>query len=585
MIRQSFWFLTIVPIISVVSLHSTAAGDEARLYPRIANGNYTEQFPSVGAVVATRNSVPSLVCSGTLVGCQTFITAAHCITNTVFAGIPVSVYLPRVGIVAVSNFAVHPSYDPADPNRGEHDIAVLRLARPVIGVAPTAIETGANPGGGTVGTVVGFGTTSAAASSYGIRRFGNVSLLAGTLACAGYSTSNILCWFFENPIGGAGTDSNICNKDSGSPLFAGGKLAGVNYGLRGADCAVPPSGGYASSIFAHATWIQSAAAPDVLNGAFCSDSPEIINAADVRASVVRRLGYTGLPYYFSVDVKPGTTALRFALNATDNGAASYDLFARRFTTPSAENFDCVATRLGQFEGCELISPQPGIWWVGVFGGSQNTGSGDFQAYVTELGPDCSMPGYLGRACDDANPCTQDDVCTSAGTCEGALRPANSCISATRSSLKWDHTRRSLAFKWSGGPVGTDDFGDPTKQDRYTFCIYDANSLVERLDVPAGGTCNDGDPCWVQARTGYKYLNKSTTAPDGINKIVLKPDEATRGQIVVRAKELFLPQPDFSGPDPFVVQVHPRESGTCVESRFAGDQLKQHDSLGIKGKAP
>src|SRR5947199_3174023 len=48
---------------------------------KIANGLPTSDFPSVGQLLTAAGS-----CSGTLIGCQTFLTAAHCLCTDPVSG-------------------------------------------------------------------------------------------------------------------------------------------------------------------------------------------------------------------------------------------------------------------------------------------------------------------------------------------------------------------------------------------------------------------------------------------------------------------------------------------------------------------
>src|SRR5689334_17721200 len=101
----------------------------------IVNGLETADFPAVGALLSPSNpDRAQLVCSGTLIGCHTFLTAGHCVEGSVPGSFVV--YLQHVGFVGVSAIAMHPSYDyPVG------DVAVLTLATPVTGVRPASIDT------------------------------------------------------------------------------------------------------------------------------------------------------------------------------------------------------------------------------------------------------------------------------------------------------------------------------------------------------------------------------------------------------------------------------------------------------------
>ena len=97
-------------------------------------------FPSltnvaVGALLQGFNSDSAgTYCSGTLIGCETFLTAAHCVDG--FGPDDMWVFVPSAGLLPVSSIAIHPDYDFPIA-----DVAVLKLATPVNGVAPSRINT------------------------------------------------------------------------------------------------------------------------------------------------------------------------------------------------------------------------------------------------------------------------------------------------------------------------------------------------------------------------------------------------------------------------------------------------------------
>jgi secreted trypsin-like serine protease len=53
-----------------------------RAVPRIVNGTYTSLYPSTGALLLGSDpSIAETWCSGTMIGCGTFLTAAHCVCD------------------------------------------------------------------------------------------------------------------------------------------------------------------------------------------------------------------------------------------------------------------------------------------------------------------------------------------------------------------------------------------------------------------------------------------------------------------------------------------------------------------------
>lgn len=236
--------------------------------PRVVNGIVAQDRPTTGALLfAYGSNYFQAVCSGTLIGCQTFLTAAHCVcTGSTFAscGTPVpgkySVYLQDVGIVGVASIDVDPTF--AFEQRG--DVAVLTLTAPVTGVAPTPINTSLRPPSGTTVEVAGYGLTRGGADDIGLLRRG----LAETATCSGTDADHHVCWSFDDPLGIPGLDSNTCNGDSGGPAFAdlgfGNSVVGITSGGSSGDC-LPTDESFDSDVYVHRAMIEGVAGADLLN--------------------------------------------------------------------------------------------------------------------------------------------------------------------------------------------------------------------------------------------------------------------------------------------------------------------------------
>ncbi len=231
---------------------------------RIVNGIATQGEPTTGALLF--GPARRALCSGTLIGCQTFLTAAHCVCANGDASMcgtldPASfrVYLQHGGIVDVAAVAVHPAYEFGVAS----DIAALALAAPVWGIAPTPINTATTPEVGTTATIAGFGISGGRTDDGGLKRDGAVT--TATCAAAAPEPAHV-CWSFAAPVGPPGTDSNTCTADSGGPLFvdvgAGEVVAGVTSGGSAIDC-LPPDLSYDTNVFENRDFIQSVGGTDL----------------------------------------------------------------------------------------------------------------------------------------------------------------------------------------------------------------------------------------------------------------------------------------------------------------------------------
>jgi hypothetical protein len=245
---------------------SPAAGEDVRA--EVVNGVFDSEQGSTGALLfGSSPGSAYLTCSGTLIGCETFLTAAHCVCATngsscQGAGAPdpsdFLVFLQHGGFFGVSSIALRSDY-----NFPEADVAVLKLTPPVEGVPPTPINLQGTPTTSTPGLIVGFGSSGGVNSDFGLKRMGIVT----TAACTGgVSNETSVCWNFENPIGPPGEDSNTCQGDSGGPLFidfgAGPVVAGVTSGGFSDNC-LALDNSFDANVHFYRDWIQTEGGTDL----------------------------------------------------------------------------------------------------------------------------------------------------------------------------------------------------------------------------------------------------------------------------------------------------------------------------------
>lgn len=594
-------------LLSVVALPAQARRPQVAPRPRIVNGTFTSGFPSVGALLAGTNAATAdNECTGTMIGCQTFLTAAHCVCDgdgtDCQAGGPSEpdpnrffVFLQHAGVFAVSNIALRSDY-----NFPVADVAVLTLAGPVTAIRPTPLNLAGTPATGASGTIVGFGRQGNGLYDYGLKRTGQVSLAP---CSGGVSGTTSVCWNYDTPVGPAGTDSNTCNGDSGGPLFidhgCGPVIAGITSGGTNDEC-VPIDASYDANVYYYRTFIQSAGGAD-LNNTTCGTMPQVGDAGTTVDSATGSLNSGLVDAVHQFTVAPGTDALRIAMNAIDDGS-NYDLYVRFGSAPTTALYDCRDNKSNTVGYCAFSAPAAGTWYVLVH---RITGSGPYQVTATTIAPGSPGTGTDGQSCTDnqqcsdsgvcssgqcvitptadGTPCSDDSACTSsdqclAGACVGTDTPLQSCdvvptrkanlsirdSSGTKDSLKWNWTRGSAS-------VGT--FGNPTLATPYELCIFDRSggTPVRRFDQ----TIAPG-ALWSASSTGYK-LRDAAGSQQGLTSVRLRAGSGTaKIQVKARGGNLTVPSlPLVQNPN---VTVQLTNGTHCWESTFSTHTRNQLDQF-------
>jgi hypothetical protein len=374
--------------LSLASSTLVARADEPAqaLRERITNGLPTQQYPSVGWLIV-EGAHSTGFCSGTLIGCQTFLTAAHCIctdeSGNTFTGSACMaqaslvdpsnkyVYFENAGLFSVSKVAVRPDFQFAV--RG--DVSVLTLSSAVTGIAPSPINTLSQAPAGTPGTIVGFGLSSGSGNfDAGIKRAGSVV----TSSCSTVPGSTHVCWTYKSPLGVPGVNSDTCAGDSGGPLFAdlgaGPVLAGVTSGGN-TEC-TPTDHSFDADVFVYHDWIAQQAGGD-LGTASCGGLPAAGSPGTTVFAGSGTSSATTESQLFTVDVPASASRLRVALNGEAD--ATFGLYVKRGGTASTTSYDCKSSSASPIQYCEMLSPGAGSWSVLVRRGS---GSGPFQVTAT-----------------------------------------------------------------------------------------------------------------------------------------------------------------------------------------------------------
>lgn len=515
----------------------------------IIGGGPTSEHPAVGALLDGTNPATARTdCSGTLVGCRTFLTAAHCVCPSIGAdcqgaGAPAPniglVYFAHAGFVPIESITVHPDY--VFPVA---DVAVIRLAEPVTAIAPARVNDVGTPAFGTAGTIVGYGLETAAAGDTGIKRVGSVT----TAPCVGgISNATSVCWDYKGP------GANTCVGDSGGPLLldlgTGPVVAGVASGGFSVTCR-PTDHSYDANTFVYRDWIATAAAGDLGTG-MCDGVPAVGEPGVIATAFTGDLGAVRPFALESIGVAPGTAELRVALQGVESQGVDFDLYVRGGAAPAAEEFACSAVGIGQYGFCRITDPEPGSWYLRA---ERVRGDGVFQLVATTIGGEPSVCGNgirePGERCDG-----QDG-----GTCTTGCDAACGCVECSGTDLDIQEIAlapRLFVQAKLGDVLGTYTSIDPASAG-VTIELIDATHVVPIVIAPR-------DPQWVivnPRRGRYRWRGASGSA---VRKVFfrMRPKHPTEWTIVLAGKNV----PGASTTDYETLIVRVRLGDRCAERRF------------------
>ena len=376
---------------------------------RIVNGSLENFLPALAAV---RDEIGTL-CSGTMIGCRTLLTAANCFcydsaTGTELTGTACqartdllapgrfSVFLQHGGIYGVEKIEINPSYTFGEGS----DMALVTLSTIPDGVPPLSINRLQSPAADTTAQIAGFGR-GADAADFGLRRSG----LVKTAACTTVPAARNLCFKYEDPIGAPGTDSNSCNGDAGGPLLVdfgqGVRVAGIMSSGEKGDCSAPDQS-WNTDVFVDRNWIEAKAGNDVTSSS-CGFLPQAGQSGTTIHAASALLGANNPEDRFSIVIPAGTALLRLAMNGTEFSGdpdPDFDLYARFGSEPTTSAFDCKSAGPGLVEFCEIQNPDAGTWNVLV---TRARGEGTYQLVSTEFNtsPTVCTPGPTTLCLNDA----------------------------------------------------------------------------------------------------------------------------------------------------------------------------------------
>jgi hypothetical protein len=534
------------------------AGAEQASYggpgPSIVNGLDTQDFPTTGALLYSFNQSASIngsnagtQCTGTLIGCQTFMTAAHCVFDDPVAS-HYWVYLQNGGISQVASVTYNPSYN---PSLSGHDVAILKLSTPVTGIDPTTFNSThdlAAIGVAVDGVIAGFGRTGgsgAGTSDYGIKRYGDiVTAHCNTADTGGEGDDKLVCWDFTSPEGPAGSNSDTCNGDSGGPLFMnfGGTTEVVANTVSGtSDSCLPTDHSWDSGVYFNRTWIGGELGTDST-----STCGSIGAVGDATVSVFQNHGSLSSAHpgdSFTVTLAGTPSVVRFTLNGTDNRSFNPNFFVKQGPGASPASYDCKEDGTSVFGACVIPNPAPGAWSVFV---QRAAGAGDYQVTTTAFGtsaPVCgnnvkesgeqcdgsdavACPGMcsVGCACpapvcgngvkESGEQCDGSDATACPGQCAGDCTCPDTCNSGDLYSILIGSDAVRFTYKADLNDAAASYSAlDPRNAD-FSLSVNDGTSTLS-FDVPSG------DAGWIRADpVRRRYLWKGDGSLGGLVRIKL-----------------------------------------------------------------
>ncbi len=469
-----------------------AAATAGAVEARIVNGLPSQDFPTTGALLYSQSSSSMITasnartwCSGTLIGCQTFLVAAHCVSGDSVAS-HYWVYLQHGGIATLSSITINPTYVAGFSG---HDVAVIKLASQVTGIDPTTINSTHDLvalGLGLPGTIAGFGRTGGG-SDYGIKYYGAiVTADCDTSETNGEGNNKLVCWDYDSSVGPAGEDSNTCNGDSGGPLFmdfsGATELVGVTSAGVATNC-LPVDHSWDASVYYNRTWIASQIGVD--STASCGS---ILPVGDPSVAVYADSGTLNSVHpsdSYEINLTGSPDLVRFTLNGNDVGF-NPNFFVKQGSGASASSYDCKADGASAVGDCPFDNPANGTWSIFVQRGS---GAGKYQVTTTVFGGDppvCGNDIIEGvEACDGSADAACPGVCQVDCTCplvcgSGDLASQSIICDADRFNYK----------AWLYDPVADYAALDP-REDDFTLDITDGSGSVS-MTIPTA------DAGWVKA---------------------------------------------------------------------------------------
>lgn len=335
----------------------------------IVNGTSTFAFGAVGALlIGTDPGDAAIECSGTMIGCETFLTARHCVEGDSNSD-NYHVYLQSEGIIGIAEILPpHPDY-----RQPFADLQLLKLSQPITAVSPAAINTAVSIFAHTSGTIIGFGHTGNLKNDHGIKRGGSIK----TDSCHA-GDEGFICWLYDKTL------STTCHVDSGGPLFLSpsnlnATVVGVN-AMADASC-LDDVQSIDADVRQFADWILQQGGADVGQPSCSPTGQGPVKAGEALA--VEGLVAAGKPKHFEVPIPDWASEVRIALNAEDRQENDVNLRVVVSSTIPGGEKPCSQTGNGNFAYCKFaLQESDAELQITVSQNESSTGTGHYQMLVT-----------------------------------------------------------------------------------------------------------------------------------------------------------------------------------------------------------